>query len=212
MQKEKIEAPLLRTDSDVDPRSVLARSDFLRIFVFEVIGTAVFSFGIVCTQYVPPLADKVKNPFHDIFISLSLYLAIVIGAPFSGGHFNPAVSIGLFFLPDTKMSTGKLFTYIIAQFIGAIIGITFAGLIFDCSLTPYPESVGFFTMLSHMIGQAMGGFLFIFMIAAVTTADTTFIYESSWIHLFIPLSLFAARRYPFFYEVSPTMFKGLIQQ
>jgi glycerol uptake facilitator-like aquaporin len=58
-------------------------------------------------------------------------LAIVIGAPFSGGHFNPAVSFGFYFLKDTKMSTGKLVTYIIAQFIGAIIGVALAKILFD---------------------------------------------------------------------------------
>lgn len=37
--------------------------------------------------------------------------------------------------------------------------------------------------------------MFIFMILTVTNAQTTFIYEASWVHLFIPLSLFVARRY-----------------
>jgi glycerol uptake facilitator-like aquaporin len=100
--------------------------------VFEVIGTFILAFGIVCCQYVPPLKDKIPNPFHDIFISLSLYLAIVIGAPFSGGHFNPAVTFGVYFLKDAKMTNGKLSTYLIAQFIGAIIGVTLAKIFFDC--------------------------------------------------------------------------------
>jgi glycerol uptake facilitator-like aquaporin len=65
-------------------------------------------------------------------------LAIVIGAPFCGGHFNPAVSFGFYFLKDAKMSGGKLFTYVIAQLIGAIIGITLAKIFFDCDMIPYP--------------------------------------------------------------------------
>jgi glycerol uptake facilitator-like aquaporin len=72
------------------------------------------------------------NPFHDVFISFSLYLAIVIGAPFCGGHFNPAVSIGVYFFKDSKMSTGKLITYLLAQIIGAVIGVTLAKIFFDC--------------------------------------------------------------------------------
>lgn len=159
-----------------------------------MIGTFILAFGIACTQYVPPLKDKIPNPFHDVFISLSLYLAIVIGAPFSGGHFNPAVSIGVYFLKEAKMNNGKLATYIISQFIGAIIGVTLAKIFFECEVTPYPESVGFFTLIGHCIGEMLGGFLFIFMILTVTGPETTFIYETAWVHIFIPLSLFVARR------------------
>jgi glycerol uptake facilitator-like aquaporin len=81
---------------------------------------------------VPPLNLKIPNPFHDIFISLSLYLAIVIGAPFCGGHFNPAVTFGFFFLKEARMNIGKLITYLIAQFIGATIGVTLAKILFAC--------------------------------------------------------------------------------
>jgi glycerol uptake facilitator-like aquaporin len=56
----------------------------------------------------------------------------VIGAPFCGGHFNPAVSFGVYFLQDAKMYNGKLATYLISQFIGAIIGVTLAKILFDC--------------------------------------------------------------------------------
>ena len=73
------------------------------------------------------------------------------------------------------MSKGKLSAYIIAQFTGAIIGVTLAKLFFDCSITPYPTTVGFFTLIGHCIGELMGGFLFIFMILTVVNPDTTFI-------------------------------------
>lgn len=116
----------------------MGRSEILRIFVFEVLGTFILAFGVACSQYVPPLKNKTPNPFHDVFVSLSLYLAIVIGAPFCGGHFNPAVSFGFYFLKEAKMSTGKLITYLIAQFIGAIIGVTLAKIFFDCEINPYP--------------------------------------------------------------------------
>ena len=86
----------------------------------------------MCTQYLPPLKNKISNPFHDIFISLSLYLAIGLCAPFSGGHFNPVVTIGVYFLKDAKMTKKKLLIYIISQFIGAIIGVTLAKIFFDC--------------------------------------------------------------------------------
>ena len=79
-------------------KSMLATHHNLRIIVFEAIGTFILTLGIACTQYTPPLDAKVDNPFHDIFISFSLYLAIVICAPFTGGHFNPSVTLGFFFL------------------------------------------------------------------------------------------------------------------
>lgn len=129
----KISERLLHSDVNSNPKStVLGRSEIIRIFVFELIGTFILAFGIACTQYVPPLDQKVPNNYHDIFVSLSLYLAIVLCAPFSGGHFNPSVTFGFFMLKDQVMPMGKLITYLVSQFLGAASGVSLAKIIFDC--------------------------------------------------------------------------------
>lgn len=80
----------------------------------------------MCSIYIPPLKDKIPNPFHEISISVSLYLAIVLTAPFCGGHYNPAVSCAMFFKKDSKITKRKLGIYILAQYVGAILGIVLA--------------------------------------------------------------------------------------
>ena len=117
-----------------------------------MIGTFILAFGIACSQYVPPMDQKIKNPYHDVFVSLSLYLAIVLCGPFSGGHFNPSVTFGFFVLKDQGMKVGRLLTYLIAQFIGAGLGVILAKAIFDCEVTPYLDSVQIFTLIGHSIG------------------------------------------------------------
>lgn len=104
----------------------------LRIFVFETIGTCILTFGILCSRYIPPLSDKIPNPFHEISVSFSLYLAIVLTAPFSGGHYNLAVSCAMFFKRGSKITKKKLGVYVLAQYLGAIIGSVLALAIYDC--------------------------------------------------------------------------------
>ena len=45
---------------------------------------------------------------------------VYVGLPVSGGHINPAVSLGLFL--DKRISVLRLFLYWAAQFIGGIAG------------------------------------------------------------------------------------------
>ncbi len=97
--------------------------------------------GVCCTFYKLPLADKIPNTvmMHDLYISLSLYLSICLFAPFTGGHFNPAVSLGVFFNKKggSKMKISTLGVYIIAQFVGAAIGAGFSKITYDIGGGPF---------------------------------------------------------------------------
>src|SRR3954465_1491835 len=57
-------------------------------------------------------------------VSLAFGLTVVTGAyalgPISGGHFNPAVSIGLW--AGGRFPGGQLVSYIVAQVVGAVVG------------------------------------------------------------------------------------------
>ena len=57
-------------------------------------------------------------------VSLAFGLTVVSGAyalgPISGGHFNPAVSVGLW--AGGRFPAGQLLPYIVAQVIGGIVG------------------------------------------------------------------------------------------
>jgi len=68
-----------------------------KIFWWELFGTAIFAHGISASDG------------DDWFITMSLFAGILLVAPFSGGHLNPAVSFGFFIkngiIPDSEGKT-----------------------------------------------------------------------------------------------------------
>ena len=76
----------------------------------EFIGTFIFLSVILATG----------DPFA---IGLSLAVAIYFGIKVSGGHFNPAVSIMMYF--KKAINNKELVCYIISQVLGGIIALNF---------------------------------------------------------------------------------------
>lgn len=91
--------------------------------------------------YKNPISDKNENTvmMHDVYISLSLYVSICLFAPLTGGHFNPAVTLGVFLNKITvgKMSIKNLSIYILGQFLGAALGCAFSRLVYDIGDGPF---------------------------------------------------------------------------
>lgn len=90
--------------------------NFAYAFAFEMIGTAFLLIAINWSN-------------GDIFtVCLTLFSMIVLGGPVSGGHFNPAVTLAVYFrqsYEDGDYLVNILYTVamIIAQFVGAFIGV-----------------------------------------------------------------------------------------
>ena len=91
--------------------------------LFEFIGTAIlilFGSGVCCNV-------NLKNTYGHkggwVVITfgwgLGVFVAAFIAAPFSGAHLSPVVTIGLAIAGNFK---GCILGYIIAQFLGAILG------------------------------------------------------------------------------------------
>lgn len=102
----------------------------------EFVGTLFFVFlaagSVVSAAYlgIPPV---LTIPFVAIGIGLALALAVSATMGVSGGHLNPAVTVGLFVA--NKIKGKEAILYIIAQVLGAMIG---AALLFVL----FPVSVG----------------------------------------------------------------------
>ena len=114
-------------------------------------------------------------------VSLAFGLTVLTGAyalgPISGGHFNPAVSIGLW--AGGRFPGSQLLPYIVAQVIGAVVG---AGVLYliasgkaDFSLAGgfasngYGEhSPGKYSLLAGIVSEVVMTFMFLIVILGTT--------------------------------------------
>jgi aquaporin Z len=114
-------------------------------------------------------------------VSLAFGLTVLTGAyalgPISGGHFNPAVSVGLW--AGGRFPGGQLLTYIVAQVLGGIVG---AGVLYliatgnaDFSLAGGFASNGFgehspgkYSMQSAIVCEVVMTFMFLIVILGAT--------------------------------------------
>src|SRR5437762_2193209 len=114
-------------------------------------------------------------------VSLAFGLTVLTGAyalgPISGGHFNPAVSVGLW--AGGRFPANQLLGYIIAQVIGAVVG---AGVLYliasgkaDFSLAGgfasngYGEhSPGKYSLMAGLVCEVVMTFMFLIVILGAT--------------------------------------------
>jgi len=114
-------------------------------------------------------------------VSLAFGLTVVTGAyalgPISGGHFNPAVSIGL--VVGKRFSAGELPGYIVSQVLGAIVGAAvlyaivsgkseFNGVGGFASNGYGANSPGHFSMLAVLICEVVMTAIFLIVILGAT--------------------------------------------
>jgi aquaporin Z len=77
-------------------------------YLVEFIGTILFVYVILVTG----------NP---LAIGATLALVIMIAAPISGGHINPAVSVVM--ASAGKLPTTELLPYVVAQVLGGLVAL-----------------------------------------------------------------------------------------
>src|SRR6188472_4444369 len=148
----------------------------------EFIGTTLlvlFGNGVVANVV---LARTKGNNGGWIVITAGWDLAVFIGAfcsaPFSGAHLNPAVTVAMAIAG--KLEPGRLFGYIMAQMLGAIIG---GALVFffyrehfkasndaDAKLACFCTAPNIRNIPQAFFCEAVGTFLLIFPIFLMTDA------------------------------------------
>jgi len=80
-------------------------------YFVEFIGTLFLSLVVFATG-------------NYLAIGAALAIAVLLGGPISGGAFNPAIAIGLFY--TGKISQSDLIPYIISQIAGGLAGLELA--------------------------------------------------------------------------------------
>lgn len=147
--------------------------------VFGGCGSAVLSAKFLATEGATPLNLGIGLLGVSLAFGLTvLTMAYAVGHV-SGGHFNPAVSVGL--VVGKRFPAAQLLPYIIAQVVGAIAG---AGVLYliasgksDFSTAGGFASNGFaehspsgYNMISCLVAEVVLTFFFLFIILGATDA------------------------------------------
>jgi aquaporin Z len=90
-----------------------------RTYAAELLGTFVLVFGGTTAIVGAGRADAPVLLVAALAFGLSLLAGLYAFGEVSGGHFNPAVSLAMFF--DRRLEAGRLIGYWASQFLGAIL-------------------------------------------------------------------------------------------
>ena len=152
-------------------------------FIAEIIGTfllILLGAGVVANVVL----EKTKsNDLGWMVITTAWGFAVFVGVsvagPISGAHLNPAVSIGL--AVAGKFDWSLVLEYVIAQFIGAMLGAFFAWLIYrdhfkatengELKKAIFCTSPAIRNYSSNLISEIIGCFVLVFAVLYFTDAN-----------------------------------------
>ncbi|KAJ1660097.1 hypothetical protein IWQ61_000928 [Dispira simplex] len=100
------------------------RAEFYGTGLFVSIGLSVNA-ALLTNPAISPTAAAVLSALGW---GIALMVGIAVAAPISGGHVNPAITLGL--VLRRQISWGKAVGYMVAQYLGAFIGAALTHLLF----------------------------------------------------------------------------------
>jgi aquaporin Z len=128
----------------------------------ELIGTffLVLTVGLTVIQ---------GTPFAPLAIGTALMVMVYMGGHVSGGHYNPAVSLGV--LLRRKMTAGEFGGYVGAQLAGAVLATLAVRQIVGQTFAPAPaDGVGF---VSALLVEALFTFALVLVVLNVAVSAKT---------------------------------------
>ena len=152
-------------------------------FIAEIIGTMLL-ITLGCGVVANVVLSKTKGNSSGWIVittgwALAVYVGVVVAAPYSGAHINPAVSIGLAIAG--KFPWHSVPYYILAQFIGAMIGASIVWITykdhFDATEDKNSKKAVFCTapairnLIINFISEFVGTFVLVFTVLYFTEAQ-----------------------------------------
>lgn len=145
-------------------------------FMGEFIGTAlllILGNGVVANVVL----NKTKGNNSGWIVitfgwAIAVFVAVFVSAPSSGAHLNPAVTLGLAYAG--KLSWTLVPTYLLAQFLGAMVGSTIVWIIYRqhfnetqdsaLNLAVFSTSPAIRNSFSNLITELIGTFVLVFAV------------------------------------------------
>jgi len=94
------------------------------ILLFEFFGTGIFAGTVNIIDPLPVATTPDVNQYYLIYICLMYMAVLLICTPISGGHLNPAVTVGVWLTcDDKKAKIGKMLYMVFAQVLGGFLGL-----------------------------------------------------------------------------------------
>ena len=171
--------------------SLIRRSlaEMLGTFIFVLFGPG--SVVAFMAAFQQPLSPETLF-FSGATFGLGIAMAIIAVGPISGGHVNPAVTLGLFFAG--KFNGRDVVPYIIAQLIGAVLASSAIALMFGYSVA---NSVQFGATIpgvgdewKALFGEFLMTFIFLWVISSIVKKSDNIAVIGIVIGIYVTIMIF----------------------
>lgn len=134
----------------------------MRKYVAEFIGTFGLVFTVACT------ARSINFPFTPLAAGAALMVMVYAGGHISGGHFNPAVSLGVFL--RGRLPLKDLISYWVAQLVAALIAGVLAVFVIQHRVGSTNAIKGGHAKFAALIAELLFTFALVYVVLNVATS------------------------------------------
>ena len=138
----------------------------MKKLIVEFIGTffLVFTVGSVCSATVSPVLGALA-------IGSSLMVMVYAGGHISGGHYNPAVTLGVWL--RGKCDCKDVVPYWITQLVAALVAALIIGIIYSKSSVLNVGAGGDVKVMPAILAEFIGAFALVWVVLNTATAKGT---------------------------------------
>src|ERR1700720_4797930 len=152
----------LTSVQNISLKKLAMDTSLLRKWIVEFIGTFFLVYVVGCVS----LQENVL--LGPLAIGASLMVMIFAGGHISGGHYNPAVTLGVWI--RGACGTVEASLYLVAQVIGALVASIAVAFLLGHGSSPAPSTV---TVAPVMLAEGLGTFALVYTVLNVATAPAT---------------------------------------
>jgi aquaporin Z len=136
-------------------------------YIAEFVGTFFLVLAICMTTF-----SKVSSDIQPLAIGLTLMVMIYSMGYMSGAHFNPAITLALWFRGKIDIKDGGI--YLFVQFLGAAAAALISGILISAkpSVAPIAIPPQYFSMTPALLAELLGSFALAWVVLNIATAKS----------------------------------------